>query len=273
MTEIVVRQFHGCDVRMITIDDVLWLFAADVCKVLSLQNVSRSVGRLAEHEKRSLPSTYTASDLHRQGGSPDLLVTQHGASKIIMKSRKAEAEPFVDWVAYELIPAAQEQRVARMPGQEESMIAVRDDQLAEVEAAFAFMGTVVAKLRENRDELVRISRRADDHEGHLVRIDGELTEIKDDIWARKSEIPRKSCRGWAAKAKRDGRLLVEPNDANLLRLGRRVGKLCRERNIEKHFVDDDRHDEVGKWPVEIIEMAARQLEYTRVPTPFPRDIA
>lgn len=263
------REWNGHHVHAFLIDNTWWILAADICKVIGIQNPARAVQRVQDHEKRPLPPEFaqvsasirSAYAPPRGESNTPWLVTQQGAQKILITSRRAGATKLLNWIVYELIPAAQEGRVARMPSSEDHVVAVQRDTLAEVEYHYALLGKVVANLRESSAELIRLHERADEHEAKLVRLDDEVVGIKDDLWARKSEIPRKTCRGWANKAKREGRLLVEPDEKNLLRLGRRVGKLCRARGIEKHYVDDDRNDEVGKWPVGTLEEAAAELGY------------
>ena len=76
-----------------------WFVAADVCKVLELNDTSRAVSRLDEDEK----GTTTIRTL---GGNQDVLtVSEPGLYSLIGTSRKPEAKAFRRWINHEVLPS------------------------------------------------------------------------------------------------------------------------------------------------------------------------
>ncbi len=72
-----------------------WWVAVDVCRVLGLDQVSRALSRLDEDEK---PTLTIGTGLTEQGVSDNTpgtslnLVNEHGRYRLILTSRKSEAE-------------------------------------------------------------------------------------------------------------------------------------------------------------------------------------
>lgn len=92
-------QFDGANVRVVMKDGEPWFVAADVCKVLGLVNVHRSVARIADASR----GVHTVNTL---GGSQQMTIVDEAALyKLIFKSRKPEAERFLDWVTGVVLPA------------------------------------------------------------------------------------------------------------------------------------------------------------------------
>ena len=76
-----------------------WFVAADVCKVLELNDTSRAVSRLDEDEK----GTTTIRTL---GGNQDVLtVSEPGLYSLIGTSRKPEAKAFRRWINHDVLPS------------------------------------------------------------------------------------------------------------------------------------------------------------------------
>lgn len=273
MDEIQPHDFNGRQIRtVVDAHGALWIFAADICHILGIRNPSAAVRRLPEHERSDIASinlSETSSDQLKRAGSPFLLVTKPGAYRLALRSDKPEAIALHDYIVHELLPAAEERRVAQTPGE---FLAVRADLVAMAEASLVDMQKrvgewemLVAHMRSTSEAVVQVRAEVDEVKVRVVGAEDRIEVVEGELWARKSEVYRKTCRGWASKAHREGRLLVEPSEGNLRRLGQRVGKLCRARGIEKEHVDDDRHDEVGSWPVEMIEAAAVELGFVTSP--------
>ncbi|WP_152051583.1 BRO-N domain-containing protein [Tautonia marina] len=88
------------EVRIVTGPDgePRWV-AADVCRVLELVNVTRSLDRLDDDEK----GVHTVNTL---GGPQEILVvTEAGLWSLVLTSRKAEAKAFKRWLTQEVIPS------------------------------------------------------------------------------------------------------------------------------------------------------------------------
>ena len=100
MPDLIPFAYHNHAVRTMQHDDgSTWWVAADVCAALALPNVSRACARLKDHEKDDL----TLSDVT---GRPQvmLIVSEPGLYRLIMRSRKKEAEDFQQWIYAEVLP-------------------------------------------------------------------------------------------------------------------------------------------------------------------------
>jgi prophage antirepressor-like protein len=101
---ITVFQFSSNDVRVLILDNEPWFIGADVCKILDIRNTGDAYSRLRECEKRNLD----CSQVIGIADNPDIkrltAISEPGLYRLIMTSRKPEAEPFQDWVCQEVLP-------------------------------------------------------------------------------------------------------------------------------------------------------------------------
>ena len=90
---IVPFQFDTHEIRVIVIDGEPWFVGKDVCDVLELSlNTSQAYARLKDYEKL----TYT---LYTSGQNRDYTcISESGLFRLVLTSRKPQAEPFQDWV-------------------------------------------------------------------------------------------------------------------------------------------------------------------------------
>jgi prophage antirepressor-like protein len=73
--------------------------ASDVCAALGIANIGNALSRLAQTD---IEHIRTADVI---GKNREIaFVTEAGLYKLVMRSRTAQAEPFVDWVAREVLP-------------------------------------------------------------------------------------------------------------------------------------------------------------------------
>ncbi len=101
------------DIRTATIDGEPWFVAADVCRALNLPvggaagGASRYLGRLDAHERRVVRrGEANGSPLFGNSNAPSLtLINESGLYKLIMRSDKAEAVVFQNWVTQEVLPS------------------------------------------------------------------------------------------------------------------------------------------------------------------------
>jgi len=94
-----VFSYNGAQVRTVMVNDEPWFVAKDVCDVLELEDVSKSVSRLDDDEKgtNSIPTL---------GGSQEMLVVNEaGLYGLVLGSRKPEAKQFKRWVTHEVLPS------------------------------------------------------------------------------------------------------------------------------------------------------------------------
>ena len=90
------------EIRVVMVDGEPWFVAADVCKVLGLEQVTRAMNRLDEDEKGLLKVT------HPQNHSKFMDVNgvnEPGLYHLVLCSTKPEAKPFKRWIAHDVIPA------------------------------------------------------------------------------------------------------------------------------------------------------------------------
>lgn len=103
-------DFAGLELRVIMDGDTPWFMAADVCEALGFSkhptnrtyahHLNRSNLSPLERRKRSLPTIRSGSQLR-----PQLILSESGLYKLIMRSDKSEARKFQDWVTREVLPA------------------------------------------------------------------------------------------------------------------------------------------------------------------------
>ena len=83
-------------VRTVEQDGQTWFVAADVCRVLDIQNVTQAISRLDEDERAML-------NIGRLGEIN--VVSESGLYTLVLGSRKQEAKAFKRWITHEVIPA------------------------------------------------------------------------------------------------------------------------------------------------------------------------
>jgi prophage antirepressor-like protein len=85
-------------VRVVTIEGEPWFIAADVALILGYESTNHATRLLRGHQK----GAHKVSTL---GGQQSLsVINESGLYALIMKSRRAEAEAFQDWVTGEVLP-------------------------------------------------------------------------------------------------------------------------------------------------------------------------
>lgn len=100
MNEIIPFAYKDTPIRALTINEVPWWVASDVCVPLGLSNVSQALAGLDDDEKSSI----TIND--GTPGSPiRAIVSEAGLYSLILRSRKPEAKAFRRWVTHEVLPS------------------------------------------------------------------------------------------------------------------------------------------------------------------------
>ncbi|MDD2267452.1 BRO family protein [Sulfuricurvum sp.] len=101
MSQIIPFNYGDKQIRVLTDEtngDPLWV-AKDVCDVLDLKDVNRSLSKLDDDEK----GTQTLSTL---GGNQKMaVITESGLYTLVLRSNKPEAKTFKRWVTHEVLPA------------------------------------------------------------------------------------------------------------------------------------------------------------------------
>ena len=81
-------------------DGSIWFVNTDVCKILDLKNPSKASSILKESQKDDITLSDTVGK--KQGYT---IISETGLYKLVLKSRKKEAEIFQDWICEEVIPS------------------------------------------------------------------------------------------------------------------------------------------------------------------------
>ena len=78
-----------------------WFVAKDVCNALGLTNTTEALRGLDDDEV----SNITNSEVAQNGGRSPRIVSEPGFYKLVMRSRKPEAQAFQRWVTHEVLPS------------------------------------------------------------------------------------------------------------------------------------------------------------------------
>lgn len=95
--EIIPFDFEEQAVRVVMRDGEPWFVAADVCRVLEIQNPTQAVQRLDEDEV----TLCQTEGNHR----PTNLISESGLYALVIRSDKAAAKRFRKWITAEVIPS------------------------------------------------------------------------------------------------------------------------------------------------------------------------
>lgn len=99
MNEVTVFNFNQSQVRTVIKDGEPWFVAKDICDILSLDNVGQALVRIPDYHKGvSLTDTL--------GGKQRIsVISESGLYRLVLRSDKPQAEPFIEWVTSEVLPA------------------------------------------------------------------------------------------------------------------------------------------------------------------------
>lgn len=111
-------QFDGAVVRTDVSESGETLFCAkDVCSILGYRNDSNAIGDHCRKEGIAKRDTATTS-----GTQPLAFITEGNLYRLIIKSRKPEAERFEAWVCDEVLPAIRKTGAYSHPQAQEAVI-------------------------------------------------------------------------------------------------------------------------------------------------------
>lgn len=91
--------FEGHEFGYLNKDGDVWFVAKDVCKILGIKNVTDAISRLKSTEKDDLVLTDIVGKKNKH-----LIISESGLYKLIAKSRKPEAEKFIDFITEKVLP-------------------------------------------------------------------------------------------------------------------------------------------------------------------------
>ena len=96
-------NFHGQEVRTLTIDDEPWFVGKDVADILGYQNGSRDINRHVDDEDRQ---NYQNGTFGNRGVT---VINESGLYSLILSSKLPQAKEFKRWVTSEVLPAIRKQ--------------------------------------------------------------------------------------------------------------------------------------------------------------------
>lgn len=99
-----VFNFANHPVRVVTVDGAPWFVASDVAEALGYRDAANAGRILADHQKADTQIVSTSPDGTEQRRSVTI-INESGLYRLVLRSRKPEAERFSDWVTGEVLPA------------------------------------------------------------------------------------------------------------------------------------------------------------------------
>jgi gp15 len=96
-------NFHGQEVRTLTIDDEPWFVGKDIADILGYQNGSRDINRHVDEEDRQ---NYQNGTFGNRGVT---VINESGLYSLILSSKLSQAREFKRWVTSEVLPAIRRQ--------------------------------------------------------------------------------------------------------------------------------------------------------------------
>lgn len=96
-------NFHGQEVRTLTIDDEPWFVGKDVADILGYRNGSRDINRHVDDEDRQ---NYQNGTFGNRGVT---VINESGLYSLILSSKLPQAKEFKHWVTSEVLPAIRKQ--------------------------------------------------------------------------------------------------------------------------------------------------------------------
>lgn len=94
-------RFHAREVRVFPSDDGLsfWAVAKDITDILNIRSAHDALRYVPDHHKGTFK-------VRTPGGEQDMLcVDEAGMYRLVLRSNKPEAEPFMEWVTAEVLPS------------------------------------------------------------------------------------------------------------------------------------------------------------------------
>jgi prophage antirepressor-like protein len=96
--EVINFDFRSHNVRTILINDKPFFFAIDICNFLCLSDTNKAIKPLNDNQK--LKRLQFVSGQNRS----IWLLSESGVYRLMMRSDKKEAQPFLDWIADDVLP-------------------------------------------------------------------------------------------------------------------------------------------------------------------------
>jgi hypothetical protein len=100
MNKVTIFQFNEQSFRTIRDEHGNpWFVAKDICDILEINNVTKAMAKIPEHHLTSLQ--VRAGGQNREMNAVD----EAGLYRLVLRSDKPQAEPFMEWVTSEVLPS------------------------------------------------------------------------------------------------------------------------------------------------------------------------
>ncbi|WP_371694947.1 BRO-N domain-containing protein [Pasteurella multocida] len=141
-------SFKDLPVRIITDQNLdFWFCANDVCAILDYTNPRQAIQKNCNPKGVSIRDTLTA------GGTQSMIyINEPNLYRLIIKSRKPEAEPFETWVFEEVLPQIRKTGKYEVQPQQLTLPEPKPRGILLDEEAFYVVAKAIAKLNESTFE-------------------------------------------------------------------------------------------------------------------------
>ena len=106
-----ILTYNSQDVEVITLDNEVLFNAKQIAEVLEIKDVISIIRKFNEKQKVKVTNQMLKnSDVHNMhirklNNAGEMFLTEAGVYRLVFKSRKPEAEKFIDWIAEEVLPS------------------------------------------------------------------------------------------------------------------------------------------------------------------------
>jgi prophage antirepressor-like protein len=88
-------------IRVVMVDDEPWFYAVDVARGLGYTTPQNAIARHCEN-----PKTLVIPNAHPMGGAaPPKIISKRDVQRLLIRSNKPKARPFLDWVLDDIFPS------------------------------------------------------------------------------------------------------------------------------------------------------------------------
>lgn len=226
-----ILKFEGAEIRMIDRDGEPWWVAKDVCAVLGIENVGNATARIDEDDIRQMDIIDAIGRKQKTS-----IVNEPGLYSLILRSEKPEAKRMKNWLTKEVLPSIRKTgsySIRQEPEQDE----------------FTIMRNMINVLEASRKKIAALEDGMASQNQHIRSIDSYVNKLDHRVDLFGADTHFRTIRAYCNQHK----LNMSERQANAL--GRKAGKLCRDRGIEIGKVSDERHGSVNSYPMDIIAEA------------------
>ena len=124
--KIVPFEYNNELVRIVLIDEMPWVVAEDVCKILGMSDVYKAVSKLDEDEKMIQKICVSEKERHV------IAVNTSGLCKFVLKHNKPGALQFLKWITSDVLPNMQKKYIYEVLKRLEERVDSLEKEVAEL---------------------------------------------------------------------------------------------------------------------------------------------